>query len=196
MELWGAAMYALAYPWAVAVLTWGVYMSLTGKDTNGSTVRDSAQERREWRWFLWPLAVSFFVTVVIIGAVFLNGDGYWFASRGTSEIPRSGTGEIPRTIRKDAGFVWTLQSRAPLSLAVSDNRLSGTVGLSMAVVRKSAGAPWLIYTAPSYRTCWVWHSRSLAGALSGVSFKDGHTYETFYDFSTDQRDVCGGLEQP
>jgi hypothetical protein len=120
-----------------------------------------------------------------------------FASGGTSEIPLTGTNEIPRTITKDAGFVWTLQSRAPHSRAVSEDRVSGAVGLSMAAFRKSAGAPWLIYTAPGDRVCWVWHSRTVYGVsfVSGVSFQNGRSYETFYDFPTDEPryQLCGGL---
>jgi hypothetical protein len=121
-----------------------------------------------------------------------------FASSGTSEIPGSQTSGIPRTITKDAGFVWTLQSRAPHSRAVSDNRVSDAVGLSMAAFRKSAGAPWLIYTAPGDRVCWMWRSRTVYGVsfVSGVSFQNGHSYGAFYDFTTDgePRDqLCGGL---
>jgi hypothetical protein len=118
-----------------------------------------------------------------------------FASSGTSEMPFTGTSGIPRTITKDAGFVWTLQSRAPHSRAVFEDRVSGAVGLSMAAFRKSAGAPWLIYTAPSDRVCWVWRSRNIAGTVSGVSFQNGRSYETFYDFPNDElrNDLCGGL---
>ena len=140
-ELRGAAIFALAFPLSVSgvgIVTRVFYMILTGKGVNASKVRDSAEERRERQWLLWPLVVSFLVIVVFIVAAFLNGDGYWFAlrdgywfaSRGTSETPRTHTNEIRRTIRKDAGFVWTLQSRAPHSRVMSDNRLSDAVGLS------------------------------------------------------------------
>jgi hypothetical protein len=77
-ELQGAAILAFTVPWAVAINTWGLYMILTGKDTSPSKAVDSAEERRDMRWFYWPLSVTFIVTTVFIVVAFLNGDGSWF----------------------------------------------------------------------------------------------------------------------
>jgi hypothetical protein len=77
-ELSGAAILAFALPWAVAVNTWGLYMIFTGKDTNSSKAVDSAEERRDMRWFVWPLSGSFVLTTVCIIVTFLSGDGSWF----------------------------------------------------------------------------------------------------------------------
>lgn len=78
-ELWGAAMFAVVIPWAIAVNAYGVYMLLTGKDTKTpSQARDSAEVRHEWRWFLLPLTVTFVASVGFIIYAFMTGDGSWF----------------------------------------------------------------------------------------------------------------------
>jgi hypothetical protein len=78
LELSGAAILAFAVPWAIAVNILGVYIIVTGKDTNTSKAIDSAEKRRDMRWFYWPLSVAFIVTTVFIVVTFLNGDGSWF----------------------------------------------------------------------------------------------------------------------
>jgi hypothetical protein len=104
-ELRGAAIFALAFPLSVGgvgIVTRVFYMILTGKGVNASKVRDSAEERRERQWLLWPLVVSFLVIVVFIVAAFLNGDGYWFALRDGYWFASRGTSETPHSYQRDS----------------------------------------------------------------------------------------------